>query len=174
MAPAAAPPEPPGPTLYTIGHSNHTAEAFCALLRGHGIALVVDVRSRPFSRWPQFGRERLERLLEAQGIAYQWRGEALGGRPDDPALLDADGAPDYPAMAARPAFRSALAGLRALLAGPGRVAVLCSEGDPQRCHREHLIAAALRPQGMRVRHILRDGSLVEGDSAGTPAQLGLL
>ena len=159
------------PTLYTIGHSNHTAEAFLGLLRRHGIARVVDVRSRPHSRWPQFGRERLARLLEAAGIAYEWQGEALGGRPGDPALLGPDGAPDYPAMAARPAFQAGLAALLRTLAGGGRVAVLCSEGDPQHCHREHLIAAALRTRGVTVRHILRDGGLQRNE--GPDAQLGL-
>jgi len=47
------PPAPDAPpALYTIGHSNHPAEVFLALLRRHGIGRVLDVRSRPYSRWP--------------------------------------------------------------------------------------------------------------------------
>ncbi len=147
----------PERVLSTIGHSNHSAEAFLALLRAHGIGRVVDVRSRPVSRWPWFGRERLARALAAAGVDYRWLGEGLGGRPAAPELLGPDGAPDYDAMAAAPAFRAALGELLALLDEPLRLAVLCSEGDPQRCHREHLIARAVRPLGVTVRHILRDG-----------------
>jgi uncharacterized protein (DUF488 family) len=157
------------PTLYTIGHSRHPAEAFLALLRLHGIARVLDVRSRPVSRWPQFGRERLARLLEEAGLGYRWLGEALGGRPADPRLYGPDGAPDDAAMAAAPAFREGLAALRVELTGALRVAVLCSEGDPRRCHREHLIARALRPLGVRVRHILPDGTLADDERETGPA-----
>lgn len=159
MATDTAGPQPR--TLYTVGHSNHAPDAFVALLRAHGIGRVLDVRSRPYSRWPQFGRERLARLLDEAGIGYCWMGDTLGGRPQDPALLGADGAPDYAAMATAPAFRAGLAALLAELDGPARMAVLCSEGDPQRCHREHLIARALRPLGVTVRHIARDGSLAD-------------
>ena len=40
----------PWRTLWTIGHSTHTLEAFVALLRHHGIEGVVDVRAFPGSR----------------------------------------------------------------------------------------------------------------------------
>jgi uncharacterized protein (DUF488 family) len=149
---------PPARTLYTLGHSNHELDAFLALLARHGIGRVLDVRSRPRSRWPRFNGERLQRALAAAGVAYRWLGDSLGGRPSDPALLSPDGAPDYGAMAAAPAFREGLAALLAELEGPRRVAVLCSEGDPGRCHREHLIARALRPLGVSIVHILPDGS----------------
>jgi uncharacterized protein (DUF488 family) len=155
----------PARTLYTLGHSNHRPAVLLAHLRAHGIGLVADVRSRPVSRWPWFAREPLAALLGEAGIAYRWLGEALGGRPAEPGLLRPDGAPDYDAMAARPAFLAGLAALEALLAESPPVAVLCSEGDPQHCHREHLIARALRPRGVTVRHILRDGTLARTEQA---------
>src|SRR5262245_7823642 len=90
--------------VYTIGHSNHPIERFIELLRGAGITAVADVRSVPNSRrWPQFGRERLQRSLAEAGIAYVYLGAELGGRPADPALLS-DGKPDYQRMAATSAF----------------------------------------------------------------------
>ena len=47
-------------TVYTLGHSDHELAAFLGLLRRHSIALVVDVRSQPYSRWAsQFNREAL-------------------------------------------------------------------------------------------------------------------
>ena len=108
----------PARVLYTIGHSNHSAEAFLALLRGHGIGRVVDGRSRPVSRWPWFGRERLAAALSEAGLDYRRLGEGLGGGPAAPELLGPSGAPDYDAMAAAPGFRAALAALLALLELP--------------------------------------------------------
>ena len=57
-------------TVYTVGHSNHETGAFVDLLHQHGIELVVDVRSTPYSRYvPQANRENLARTLEAAGFA---------------------------------------------------------------------------------------------------------
>jgi hypothetical protein len=38
-------------TIYSIGHSRHAAEHFVALQRAQEIALLVDVRSHPASKW---------------------------------------------------------------------------------------------------------------------------
>ena len=68
--------------IRTIGHSNHPIERFVGLLQAAGIALLVDVRSMPYSRrFPQFGKERLAKSLAAAGIAYVHEGAALGGKP---------------------------------------------------------------------------------------------
>ena len=58
-------------SVFTIGHSTHTLEAFVALLKQHGVTALADVRSAPFSRFnPQFNKDALERSLKAQGIKY--------------------------------------------------------------------------------------------------------
>src|SRR4051812_72395 len=63
------------PLLWTIGHSNHELEQFLALVRGAGIAYVVDVRSSPYSRYsPQFNREQLGRALGQHDIGYLFLG----------------------------------------------------------------------------------------------------
>ena len=50
------------PLIHTAGHGDHTTAAFVDLLDQHGITLVVDVRSQPYSRWtPQFDRGTLAR-----------------------------------------------------------------------------------------------------------------
>ena len=60
-------------SVFTIGHSTHSAEAFVALLRQHGIEAVADVRSSPFSRFnPQFNREPLEQFLKVVGSIEQF------------------------------------------------------------------------------------------------------
>jgi len=78
-------------TIHTIGHGDRTIEDFIDLLRRYGIALVVDVRSQPYSRWvPQFNRELLIHDLHHAGIKYHFMGNTLGGRPADPSLYDTE------------------------------------------------------------------------------------
>jgi uncharacterized protein (DUF488 family) len=65
-------------TIYTVGHSNHEIDDFLALLHRHGVELLIDVRSTPYSRYvPQANRESLARDLETNGIAYRWMGDLL-------------------------------------------------------------------------------------------------
>lgn len=149
----------PRPHILTIGHSNHETGDFLALLARHGVRTLVDVRSWPGSRrLPQFNKATLETALQGANIAYEWRGEALGGKAEDPALLGPDGKPDYPAMAARPQFQDALNDLIAE-ARETALAIMCAEGDPARCHRTLLVGAALASRGVEITHILRDGTM---------------
>jgi len=144
--------------LFTIGHSSHPIERFLALLAAPGVTGVVDVRSRPFSRrFPWFSQTRLAQHLQGQSIAYLPRGDALGGRPDDPALLR-DGIADYEAIAATRHFQSGLDEISAL-SKHGRPCLMCAEREPLDCHRFLLVARALADRGLRVAHLLADGSI---------------
>jgi hypothetical protein len=150
------------PTIYTIGHSDHELERFVELLQRHQIDTVVDVRSQPYSRWvPAFNREALQGGLQEAGLTYVFLGEALGGRPADPALYNGEGAvTDYDRIAAMPAYQ---AGLTALLrlADQASVVIMCSEADYHACHRSRLITPSLLARDVRVIHILPDGRTVD-------------
>src|SRR5262249_51399088 len=161
-------------TIYTIGHSRHTAERFVGLLRAQQIARLVDVRSHPASRWaPHFGKAALGQMLATHAIEYAFLGRELGGRPDGAEFYGADGAVDYARRAEALDFK---AGIERLieLARERATAILCAEEDPGRCHRRLLIAPALRRAGITVVHIRGDGRL-EPDDVAAPAspQLGL-
>jgi uncharacterized protein (DUF488 family) len=158
--------------IHTVGHSDHTTAAFVDLLRRHGITLVVDVRSQPYSRWaPQFNRETLARDLQDAGIAYRFMGDALGGRPADSTLYDpGQERPDYQRAGQTPVYQTGIDQLLDL-AGTEQVAVMCSEGDHRRCHRHLLVAQTLLERGVRVLHIQPDGTTVEGELV--PQQLSL-
>lgn len=165
--------------LYTIGHSNHSILHFLDLLRMHGVVTVADVRSHPYSRHcPQFNRDALRKALAAHCIDYVFLGKDLGGKPDDPECYAADGKPDYARMAQRPAFREGIEHVKRLMRGE-RIAMLCSEEDPSKCHRRRLIAKVLSREGVHIEHIRGDGSLVPEDllaaedAAGAPDQLTL-
>jgi len=148
---------PPTRPLFTIGHSNHPIEHFLALLRRHGVEVVADVRSRPYSRFvPHFGKERLARLLEDEGLGYLFLGQQLGGKPvqGDPPEAQLD----YRARIEEASFRQGIQTLLDELA-KRRVALICRERDPLDCHRLHLICRYLRPLAMDIRHILPDGEV---------------
>jgi uncharacterized protein (DUF488 family) len=153
----------PALTIFTIGHSNLEPEVFVALLRQHGLETLVDVRSAPYSRYaPHFSRGAIDEMLGDAGIRYVWAGDVLGGRPDDPACYRGGvvrrGNVDYDALARRPSYQQGIAQLVAY-AGQRATAVMCSEEDPRRCHRHHLIEQTLRAHEAIVLHIRRDGTL---------------
>lgn len=146
------------PTLYTVGHSNHSFERFVGLLSANGITAIADVRSRPFSkRHPQFNKERLAAALAQRGIAYVFLGKELGARSEDPSCYE-NGKVQYGRLAAAPAFK---AGIERVLAGAEkfRVALMCAEKEPLDCHRTLLVSRALESAGASVAHILADGNI---------------
>ncbi len=158
-------------TIYTIGHSDHSTVAFVDLLRQHGIAAVVDVRSQPYSRWAhQFNRETLARDLEDLGFTYVFMGNALGGRPSNSEIPQGE-RPNYRLMEQAAAYQSGIDQLLDL-GRAERVTVMCSEGDHRQCHRNLLITQTLLARGVRVLHIQPDGRTVEGELI--PRQLSLL
>src|SRR5437879_3357353 len=148
--------------LFTIGHSNIGTEAFLDLLCRHGVEVLVDVRTAPYSRYcPQFNRPELQQAIEAAGLRYQFAGKALGGKPADERLRGDDGAPDYDKIAVSDLYQDGLSELLSL-AAEHCVAIMCSEADPAHCHREKLIARSLRACGVEVAHILPDGEAAAG------------
>jgi uncharacterized protein (DUF488 family) len=147
------------PVLYTLGHSRHALGNFIALLEKHAIVLVVDVRGQPYSRYnPQFNRESLEQSLRAKGIDYTWRGEHLSGRPKQPEFYAANGEVLWERLAESPALLTALDELREECCAR-RLALVCAEEDPNRCHRRFLLTPPLITRGIEVLHVRGDGRL---------------
>lgn len=149
--------------LFTIGHSNLPTENLIQRLRDNGVGVVVDVRSKPFSRYnPQFNRYVIAEDLREVGIPYVWMGHSLGGVPDDPELLT-QGKPDYEKIRASSQYQEALQELLRgieMNAALGLVALMCGESDPTGCHRRRLVGADLVKQGVDLTHILKDGTAV--------------
>lgn len=138
-------------TIYTIGHSTHTIELFITMLRAYSIEKVIDIRTIPKSRHnPQFNQIELRMELHNHRIHYHHEG-ALGGlrhaHKDSPngAWQNASfrGFADYMQT---DEFAQAI---HALIeeAKQQRLAIMCAEAVPWRCHRS-LIGDALL-----VRHV---------------------
>ena len=142
--------------VFTIGHSTHPIGEFIGLLQAHGVERVVDVRTVPRSRHnPQFNSDALAAALRAVQIAYThlpglgglrharkdstntgWRNASFRGFADYMQTME---------------FAGALGDLLDL-AKTERVAIMCAEAVPWRCHRS-LIADALTARGVPVDHI---------------------
>lgn len=153
--------------VFTIGHSNHSAEKFTGLLRRHGIETIADVRSHPYSRHvPHFNARSLEEILSNHGIGYLFLGGEIGGRPEGEIFYDSEGRVDYALVGCSSSFLDGISRLEQEIR-TRTVALLCSEEDPARCHRRLLVGRALEEHGLAMRHIRGDGSIqIEGETDG--------
>ncbi len=130
----------------TIGHSTHSMEAFLRLLAQHNIGVVADVRSAPYNRYnPQFNKDAVSASLKEHGIKYVYLGKELGGRTFDSS---------YEEEFSRTALFQE--GIARIVKGSAiyRIALMCAEKDPIKCHRGFRISPALVENGIRVLHIL--------------------
>jgi uncharacterized protein (DUF488 family) len=149
--------ESSGSVLWTIGHSNHPLPKFLDLLRGHGVELLIDVRSQPYARYAvQYNREALQAAIRDAGLKYLYLGDLLGGRVEGREFYDGEGHVRYDRVAASPEFQRGVERLLREMRG-GRTAVLCGEEDPTECHRRLLIGRVLGGRGVAVRHLRGDG-----------------
>jgi uncharacterized protein (DUF488 family) len=145
------------PVVLTIGHSTRSLEDFIALLQAHDVMRVVDVRTIPRSRTnPQFNKDSLPGSLKKAGLRYIHM-PGLGGRrrakPDSINVgwrnASFRGYADYMQT---PEFKHNLEAL-IQLAGRERVALMCAEAVPWRCHRS-LIGDALLVRGIKTEDIM--------------------
>jgi uncharacterized protein (DUF488 family) len=144
-------------TVYTIGHSTRTLDEFIALLGAYAVTRVVDVRTVPRSRHnPQFNRDTLPDSLSNAGLEYLHMPGLGGLRHARSDSLNAGwrnasfrGYADYMQT---PEFEENLERLIEL-AKRDRVAIMCAEAVPWRCHRS-LIGDALTVRGIRTEDIM--------------------
>ncbi|HNP29692.1 MAG TPA: DUF488 domain-containing protein [Nitrospirales bacterium] len=148
--------------VWTIGHSTRAIEEFIGLLLTHGIQLLVDVRTIPFSRRnPQFHQEALAQSLREAGLQYRHMpglGGRRKGRTDSVNVgWKNQGFRGYADYMQSQEFWDALDDL-VEMGYRLSVAIMCAEAVPWRCHRT-LIADALVIRDWTVHHIISASSL---------------
>jgi uncharacterized protein (DUF488 family) len=147
--------------LLTFGHGTATAGRMTELLRGAGVAALVDVRTAPGSRrHPHVARAELERWLPEAGISYRWD-KRLGGfrkaSPDSPdTAWHEDMFRGYAAHMRTGEFQAAADEVLDQ-ARTSATAVMCAESLWWRCHRRLLADFVTAARGVPVRHLLHDG-----------------
>jgi uncharacterized protein (DUF488 family) len=161
-------------SFFTIGHSSHDFQSWLALLVRHGVEVVVDARSSPYSKYvPQFDKELMQRSLEEAGIRYLFLGAELGGRPANPAYYDDKSRVLYSRLHEDAHFRAAISRLQFGIER-FRVALVCGEEDPAHCHRRLLIGRVLCEHGHTMLHIRGDGRLESDETVAAEAAKPLI
>ncbi|HWG44257.1 MAG TPA: DUF488 domain-containing protein [Gemmataceae bacterium] len=171
--------------ILTVGHSARTLEDFISLLHAHEVGEVIDVRKMPGSTaHPHFNQDVLSAALEGTGIGYV-HVPALGGLRRRQANSPNGGWRNrsFQGYADYMQTDDFEAGLQSVIesARRRRVALMCAEAVPWRCHRS-LIADALVARGVPVEHImsptrrqphtLRPFAHVHGERVTYPPEVG--
>ncbi len=144
-------------TIYSIGHGNKKIEDFLNELKSFNIIFLLDIRSKPFSKWnPQFNQNVLKLKLEKNGIKYVYVGDTLGGLPADRSCYDDHGKVVYDLIKEKAFFKEGLERLTTANEKNINLAIMCSETKPEECHRSKLIGQELLKKEISLKHIVSE------------------
>jgi uncharacterized protein (DUF488 family) len=125
--------------IYTIGYQSITVADILLLMDNYNIGLLIDVRSRPYSRKPEFNQNRLIDIFAAESTinrygarGYIWKGDVLGGK--GPRIKDS--------------------AIEWLSGQTDNVLLMCMENHPCDCHRYTEIGVRLHNMGVDSVHFL--------------------
>ncbi|CAF1259233.1 unnamed protein product [Rotaria magnacalcarata] len=153
-------------TIYTIGHSYHDLSNFFSILKLHNIDQIVDIRRSPRSASnPHFNIDQLkeECSLSRSSFKYSFQGDILGGRRRrcksiatlNNGLLDRD-SHAYADHMQRIEFHQCVNEL-VLSSLTSSLVLMCSENNPEQCHRSLLADYLCLIHNSHVVHILFNG-----------------
>lgn len=151
--------------IFTIGYGNRDIAEFIALLKKYQIDLLVDIRSQPYSGYNKdFTKHQLSGLLQGAQIDYMFMGQALGGRPthEDCYSYSPDRKQrllDHKKCETKDFYKRGISQLKTWLARGHRMALMCSELEPERCHRGYVVGKTLEKELVAVLHIDEFGRL---------------
>ena len=146
---------------FTIGHSNHKIEDFLKILKKWKIEYVIDIRSVPYSKYAkQFNREEVTKEVVKNRIQYRYLGNMVGG-----GFIkfhnSSQNVPRLKELRNNEKFKNGIHILHNFILKQKKIALMCSEKDPYRCHRFFLVSYFLQKEGVKIKHILYDGRLID-------------
>lgn len=149
-----------GVHVWTVGHSTRSLEELVALLQAFEVRVLADIRTVPRSRRnPQFNTDALPGSLAPYAIEYAHLGRLGGLRHARKDSINTgwrnENFRGYADYMLTPEFELGLTELRTLVER-GRVALMCAEAVPWRCHRS-LVADVLTVRGAEVDDIMAEG-----------------
>lgn len=126
--------------VWTIGYGNSTKEDFLSYLKNQKIDVLIDCRNKPYSRWQSWtNKVDFQEFLLDNGIGYE-NDTLLGGLyPQTPEVINTQ----FDKLFSKYSNK--------------RIVLMCSELDPDKCHRKMLLAPILKERGVQVEHILKMG-----------------
>jgi uncharacterized protein (DUF488 family) len=134
--------------FFTIGYTGRKIEEILALLKQHGVRTLIDIRQNPVSMYrPELSKRNLSRLLEENGFCYAHLPE-FGVPRDIRAKAIETGSRDVIWAWYDTNVITSFLNLHSFLNGfEHPVALMCTELDPQECHR-HRLSLALERMGL--------------------------
>ena len=139
---------------FTIGYGDYPIDLFFYFLQKTGVDTIVDVRTSPYSSYNySFNRDNLEKFLNTHQIAYLYMGDKMGGMYSSPNLFFPDGTVNYQKVQSTEKFQEGLNQVLLIIASGKKIALMCAEKEPEKCHRFALISRVLQSKGIKVVHI---------------------
>ena len=144
--------------FYTIGYEGLDTKQFITYLTHHGVDVVADIRKLPVSRKKGFSKTALKETLDDKQIDYL-NFQQLGAPKALRDELYRSG--DYGRFFKKYQENISdkddhLKSILSLVEGGKKVALLCFERDPKKCHRK-VVAEEIQKldgNGLTVKHII--------------------
>ncbi len=140
-------------TVYTIGYAGFSIGDFVGSLREHGVSVLVDVRSSPFSgHYQEYNKDQLKQTLWRKHIYYRNYAREFGARQPERSYYP-KGYLDFELFAQSSAFQDGVRKIETSMEQDFRFALMCAEIEPIDCHRAILVARAFANHGYEVIHL---------------------
>lgn len=126
--------------------------------------MIIDVRSIPFSRHaPQFNRTFIQRNFNCFAINYEYMGDVIGGKFIYTDSFNESGCVGFHKVTSNKLFQKGIDSVIAKIQNRINLVLMCAEKDPLYCHRFLLISRELSSRGVKIVHLLADGSAIDNE-----------
>jgi len=112
------------PIIYTLGYQGRSLDTLRGIIIEYGITVLVDVRSKPYSRMREFSRFSLAKSLKPI-CRYLWLGNLLGGLETIEKAKWSEGIETLVKMAH---------------VNRENILIMCMERDYMKCHRLKIVS----------------------------------
>jgi len=134
--------------IFTIGYQGWRSHELVVELKTHNVEMLIDVRSRPYSKKAEFNKPFISKTMEEAGISYRWAGRWLGGMQGDLT---------YDQIRELEKYQEALGRLVERIKTGQVICIMCMERNPFQCHRLGLIGVDLEKRDVQVIHLGYNG-----------------
>jgi uncharacterized protein (DUF488 family) len=143
------------PTIFTIGYQGYTLPELVSDLKEHDVEALVDVRYDAYSRRPEFRKGYLQKTIEEAGLEYVHRPELGTPTRLRKKITDEKSGNEVFKLYFERISRVNLRYVEAIadLTRQKRVALMCMERDPRRCHRKILADFLAKRFGFQIVHL---------------------
>ena len=141
--------------LFTIGHSIYDINYFINLIKIYNINCIVDVRSIPYSKYSkQYNKDIIKSILNKNNIIYIHMGQEFGARRENKELYSKDRYLDFEKVVYDGDFLKGVERIKTGLNKGYNISFMCTEKEPEECHRCILVGRYFNNIGYDVINII--------------------